>query len=705
MAEDSKGAAPNTGSSTSGPLERAATVLSRIAPANVSGWVGYAVVLAAVLAGARLFFRVVHGEHAGAVRTISWATLLLGAYVGWGTIVERVAFRERRADWGLRAGWGLAALIAIGGVLIAVDGARPVTTLALVGIGLGALAIDGFALCRAPPRAKVLLRVARRDMGFRIVAAIALAMAAVQTVGATGDVSRWHWGDDAPGYSVIVAEIAQRGSSIQPFSFHRLSAYGGAAYLQAMLAVFAPENQWHVLDRGLCLLVVVGLTLGAARERSGVMRLLASLPALVAVTLPNIRDNYGAEMSGVAMFLALWRTLDHPTPRAPRFSSAIVASLVAAAACTIRQNLILAAVATMVASYVLILARGGFARPLRDRRDEAIECAVAAGAMIGALLPWAITSYRSSNSPMWPLIKGNYQAVHNGYFASIGAVARVKALWDAAAIVAPVSSLPIFLFAGLALRDSSKRRATRALFVGGFIGFVGLVWTWTRSFAHDLARYYFPFEIATILAITLAALPRQGERLSSRRAWAAGLAILACLLQIAWRHEPVSQDYLKDLDTMAAFVTAAKNPEATPNNAADERYARLQSAMASGERALVMLDEPFRLDFTRNRIYTIDQPSFVAPPPGLPLHDPEQLAQYLLDHGIRYFAFVRPTASAENYSRASWEHHLRDKGLPIHSEMAPLYLAVFDEAERLPTVRRVIATVDEMVLVDVSATP
>jgi hypothetical protein len=53
-----------------------------------------------------------------------------------------------------------------------------------------------------------------------------------------------------------------------------------------------------------------------------------------------------------------------------------------------------------------------------------------------------------------------------------------------------------------------------------------------------------------------------------------------------------------------------------------------------------MLDQPFRLDFKRNRILTWDEPGPVSPPPYLPFGEgPEALARYLLGHGVRYVAY------------------------------------------------------------------
>ena len=47
----------------------------------------------------------------------AWGLLILAALVGWGSILGRLLFPTEQTDWALRAAWGLALSVVLGGVL------------------------------------------------------------------------------------------------------------------------------------------------------------------------------------------------------------------------------------------------------------------------------------------------------------------------------------------------------------------------------------------------------------------------------------------------------------------------------------------------------------------------------------------------------------------------------------------------------------
>ncbi len=65
-----------------------------------------------------------------------WGFILLAAFVGYGVALGRL-LRFRRYDGGLAAGWGLAFLIVVGGVL---NLARVISPGLIIGIVLGGVA-------------------------------------------------------------------------------------------------------------------------------------------------------------------------------------------------------------------------------------------------------------------------------------------------------------------------------------------------------------------------------------------------------------------------------------------------------------------------------------------------------------------------------------------------------------------------------------
>src|SRR5579872_5117171 len=66
---------------------------------------------------------------------IAWSAAILVSFVGWGSLVNYWLARDRRADWGLRAGWGMAVSILSGGYLCFVHAVRPAVLVAQVAIG------------------------------------------------------------------------------------------------------------------------------------------------------------------------------------------------------------------------------------------------------------------------------------------------------------------------------------------------------------------------------------------------------------------------------------------------------------------------------------------------------------------------------------------------------------------------------------------
>src|SRR4029453_766561 len=75
-----------------------------------------------------------------------WGICILTAFVGWGTLISRL-FVEEPIDWGLRAGWGLALTVCVGGVLNLVEVISPRVVLTWVIVG-AAIWLNAFGTSR-----------------------------------------------------------------------------------------------------------------------------------------------------------------------------------------------------------------------------------------------------------------------------------------------------------------------------------------------------------------------------------------------------------------------------------------------------------------------------------------------------------------------------------------------------------------------------
>jgi hypothetical protein len=138
----------------------------------------------------------------------------------------------------------------------------------------------------------------------------------------------------------------------------------------------------------------------------------------------------------------------------------------------------------------------------------------------------------------------------------------------------------------------------------------------------------------------------------------------------------------------------------------DTFYAALQRSVPEHATLLVLLDQPYRLDFKRNRVFLLDQPGNVSPPPHLPIgQGPQALARYLLDQGIRY------VADSSHYNDA-WENLIRGPmpprdgtraGLAIR-KMGQLWMDVATNLQKLTTTRKLLYADNGVYVLDL-ATP
>jgi hypothetical protein len=240
-----------------------------------------------------------------------------------------------------------------------------------------------------------------------------------------------------------------------------------------------------------------------------------------------------------------------------------------------------------------------------------------------------------------------------------------------------------------------------ALAAASVLGFVALVWSYPLADSYSMSRYYSGFTVAMALAVTMHACQLQWAdwRRSPLRAAVPAILVLAALalqvpllVQTYWQHAVLVQNLARKL-----------RAPPWPSDAA-RYYRTIQARVPAGAPLLVMLDRPYWLDFERNPIDVIDLPGQVSPPPGMAFEDDEALADYLAAQGFRYVAFVRSTASENQYGREGWLRMLGPPPSPFWGKAAPFVLKLFDRLESLSVSRIRLYDDDKVVLLDL-ATP
>ncbi len=622
-----------------------------------------------------------------------WGLVVLSGFIGWGSAAARLSGAPE-PDWGLSAGWGMALVIAFGGVLSLAGAALPPVLMAVVVVG-AVLHLGGVLKGRASGRPSAWAGFSKRTwlvMGFVAVAVASRYTSIVWFQAA-------NCSDDDIAYFNFVSRLLQTGSLIDPYSLRRLSGYGGHTVLQALVMALGSEDNGHLLDRGVALIVCFGLVAGFS-PKGGTAGKAGAIPYLLAAALVLIMPfplaNSSSHVTGLAMFLTLFRTLHGLNARdeavaigngAKGARALWLAGLVTAAAAALKAHYMVAAGLT-VFFFWLVSGLSGQGRHRDDppgglaywRRHGNRLIHMGVSALI-FLAPWMALMGRSSGTPLYPLFQGNHRpGFSETYSGVIDLATRLGHLGDffLSAHVG-LFVVPLVLYA--------VRRGPAAglgLYLGGLITAAITTWTLTYDNLETLHRYAAPFLNAAFIATVIYYLGRIREDLPAKGATAAtrmGDKILYVLV-IALLPIPIYHD----VNRLAGALDRTVMP---PDRRA--AYAEMQAAIPEGEGFLSILDQPFALDYSRNAIATIDVPGAVSPNPGMPFFKgPGALKDYLLGQSLGYIAFRDFEAkSGCLYRRDLWEYHAGDENA-MWRRQSKYYLDLMDAVTALANTEKTI---------------
>jgi hypothetical protein len=638
------------------------------------------------------------------VKTSLWGLAVLASSAGWGTAIARACAPRQRIGLALRTIWGASAFAFVGGTAAMVSGLSRM--LMLVWLGAGALLLarswvrDRMEIER---EARARVRAVRMNLPLAGVVLFIAAAVLVHYLGGASDISSNPYDDDVS-YYPFAKQLLERGTLIDPFSFRRMSTLGGQALYHALLLIKVQPLHLNVFDRGMCFVLAAGLL---ASHRVGGRRppILARLLGVAfLVCLPNTSINSASYYSGLAFFLAFFQSLEllpDASFAAPRAAvlRLLPLALTGAALCTLRQNYQTAVAFALVASYglaALRLRRGAYRAVL----VEGAVCLVLVGALV---LPWLVLLYRSSDTFLFPLMKGTFRAgvaVESRNQTAMHLVRFFNELWLQCD---PIYTIAIFMLVGLAVRERAVRKTLAAQWIAGFLSVVLLAVAFSLSDAGNLARYEYGFLSASaLLTWQIVATHAARRSRSSPFTWAAPVALLAFALwaplmhpEARTRSKKMIAGLLRDTDEMLRRTVPA---QIEPPVAA--AYHQMQDATPRDARLLVMVDEPYFLSFARNEIWNLDMPGTASPSPGIPcFQGAEPVAEYLRTKGVRYVAFVLPERSTFLYRRDVWFDHLYDAD-EMWRVYAPYMVDVIDNLVALAATRVALYEGSGMVLLD-----
>jgi hypothetical protein len=602
--------------------------------------------------------------------------VLLASWMGWGELVRLLVRADaHRVGWGLRAGWGISAVLAICGFLQWAQACNQ-TVLTVITLG-GAFTwilstYESLRTSRQQRRFLVRLR-SRRWIAYSPILLLLIYMYATSVIAYDLD-----WWDDLPNYLVYVKKLLQTGIIIEPYSLRRLLTFGGQQVLDAQLLIGGTFFNIDILEQGLARIVFVGLVLEIIRPVGKRKRLLAASVIAIFLLVPRTTFpwlNTHSEMTGVILFLTLLRTLAMENGRQKSWRLAALAGIIAAAISTMRVSYLPAAVFSIGLCYAarMILDRSRWKMYLAHLAIAGVTCAV-------LLLPWSAVLYESSRTFLHPLWQGNQRPEFAYRDAGFDFMQKIRwVLGFAAYPAAIVLALPLIL---ALYRRFWRTELPMALAAGITVAMTLLTYTLTSY--DNTYRFAFPVTYGLAAVMVLLGILRARSRVQRWFAAAALALIAAVYLLPGIRWEVADRGQVWSQENNSPLQSVAQSARA---------YERAQNAVPQGARIFSATSFPLLFDYARNPIFIADVPGAASPPPGMPLFQGSAaVADYLKKQGIHYVIFTFPEADRTLYSREYWTlaYNHPESVPPDHARNSTFFYHFIQAMEDLPALGKVL---------------
>lgn len=623
--------------------------------------------------------------------SFAWSLASLTVLLGLGAGVRRAL----RLPASLGAGPGLsllelfalgaAAWLAASGFLLAAGLASrlPLMVLAAAGLALGAWEL---ATVAPAPRPAGAARSLESRLGIAALVALLSGYCALALLGAL--VTRGNPFDDHVAYTPFLKRLLEAGNLLEPFSYRRISSYGGQTVLQALVALRGNYESSDLLDRGIFHVVSLLGLIGLMQRRRFHVGVGAVLIFFV-IALPEMSINSASGWTGLAMFLAAYAMATRED-LAPRLRLPLVFAC-CAAACTLRQNFLLPAglfAALLLLAHLAHVAKADKAARAARADDDGLpglaarwraalsaERTVALAAIATAaaiIIPYAFATWRSSGSFLYPILLGHMNPIAPTTPLGMTWFEKVAMVVLNGLSAEPIRVWWVILPIMLIARDPRPTQPWRWYLVSSVIGFVYLLQGFLVSDGMTLWRYAFGYvtPLALVLVIEVgdrlplgAAAKQRGEpdergEPAPFRLRLPGFAIFLLWLALIAQLTDSRDKLLPRLLDLSQNLSAAKAFGVDRHRGLARSYQALQQALPAGAKVAILLDDPYYLDYSRNDFQNLDLPGFAAPSLQPSFTEPERWRRYFLDHGVRYLAFVDLRKSTYLYRRAEWVRRL-----------------------------------------------
>jgi hypothetical protein len=345
---------------------------------------------------------------------------------------------------------------------------------------------------------------------------------------------------------------------------------------------------------------------------------------------------------GLVLFVTLFLTIDLVFRNRIRSRDIALIGLLISAICAVRDNYIPAAFLIVGLCFLL-------SRQVGSIRGRVAAAGFASLTALVFLSPWMILLQRSSNSWLYPIIRGNHQPTFETYSAGFGQVNPLKVMGEFFVYPATIIVLaPAILFA-----LSARSRTAIAQIAGGVVTAALTALLFTYSNDDSLFRYAHGYLVAAFLTSLLAAVEfrKGGARRSKASDHQFGIA-LALLIVVIPSFIGGQAFYL---DTLKRLPEAMRHGDSLYSRTDGDDYLQVEASVPIDAKVLAMVTLPSLFDYSRHIILNVDIPGAASPSPGMPFFKgPQALKAYLKNLGIDYIAYSDFDSPNCLYFRSRW---------------------------------------------------
>jgi hypothetical protein len=635
------------------------------------------------------------------ITAFAWGLIVLLAFVGYGRILNLLLLPKKKFDVGMQAAFGLVFSVTIGGLLNLAGVISPFLIKMFVALGILLFLFFLFKNYRAwSMYVRKIFAFVKRNKIF-VVIVVALFMIIVGRYSFAVSFFGFNGSDDHHGYMAFPAKMLQTGSlGEDPFNQRRMeSSLGGQYFLHAIILSKTSFKNLHITDNGLGYLILILLLIGFLREKKVNKFLALSVVFLMTVVVSpvlNITASYTAAVVVFLIFRLTYPILEYKSKSVWR--NALLFALPFSALCALKSTYIVVSVMLFVGCYFIYFRRFG------DFRFFKKEFILVVLTIFLFLLPWMLSMFASSGTPLYPIFGRGYNATAYGisqYTMNFDIYSILRLGFEG--FIGLTTFLPLVVIAVVAysLINVEEKKILWLAFFGSLVGVSVLVFLMG---GYSLYYYSFAYLFSGILFVSCLLLT---GNLRFRRFCNLDSSVIGMVMIVFLSGSFLQKDlsvinnikYSLDIDSSQLKIGFMNSDLVTENEL--KQYSDLQKAVPSGEIIMARLDRNFLFDFKRNRIYINDAPGGASLPPGIPLKSGgEAMSDYLLSHNIKYLTYSY--GNEANFSRASVSGMLKPHVNPLLRAISENGLAFQDNTMELSKTRKIIYDDGKNLVLDLS---